>query len=292
MKGFRQFLILIKERCGDRIEIRLLLNGTAGTSADAVLGGLQNQTIEMSDWPLASFAEFTNAFTPLDVPYLVTSIDDMQALLMGPAGDYMKEKCLEDTGLRVIFTSILGAREMTNSKHPIETVEDMKGLKFRVQPNQLHMAGMKAMGANPTNIAFAELFTALQQGTVDGQENPADTIYNMQYYEVQKYMSTTDHIIAGGCLVMNDEFFNAMPEDMQQIFLESGKEASEYVITDLDTSLDEVYKNLEEKMEVTYLSDEAKKGFQDAVKKAWPEMRELVGAEHFDKVLELAGIEY
>ncbi len=290
MKGFREFMKYLKTELGDRIEIKYLLNATMGSSADAILGGLQNRTIEMSDWPLTSYAEFTNAFTPLDVPYLVTTLDDMHALLSGEAGEYMKQKCLDDTGLRVIFYSVLGSREMTNSVRPIKSVADMKGLKFRVQPNKLHMLGIEAMGATATNIAFAELFTALQQGTVDGQENPADTIYNMQFYDVQKYMSTTDHIITGGSLVMNNDFFEELDPEMQEVFIAAGEHASDYVMDELKASLDEVYKNLEKKIEITYLTDEERKEFQAAAQKAWPQMREVIGAEYFDKVIELAGV--
>ena len=98
LRAARKFLQTLKEELGDKIEIQYYMNSTFGGTADAVLGGLQNNTFELTDWPLGSFAEFTNAFQPLDVPYLVTSNDESYELLTGPAGDLMTEKCIAETG--------------------------------------------------------------------------------------------------------------------------------------------------------------------------------------------------
>jgi C4-dicarboxylate-binding protein DctP len=168
LRGCRAFLQVLKEEMGDKIQIEYYLNGTFGGTADAIIGGLQNGNFELSDWPLASFAEYTNAFQPLDVPYLVADAEEARTLYLGEAGKIMKEKCMKDTNVIPLFYGQIGMRQITNSRNVIKTPEDMKGLKLRVQNNPIHIASMKALGASPTTLPFSELFTALQQKTVDG----------------------------------------------------------------------------------------------------------------------------
>ena len=287
-RGYVMFLKRIKEELGDKIEIQFLLNSTIGGTADAVLGNLQMGNIELTDWPLTSCAEYTNAFMPLDVPYMVTSFDNMVDLLNGSAGDLMKEKFLNDTDLKVISYGVIGPRLMTNNKRPIESVADMNGLKMRVQSNKLHMLGLESLGASATNISFSELFTALQQGTVDGQENPADTILNHNFYEVQHYLTVTNHLVTVAGLLVNNDWYNSLDPELQAAIENAAEESFVYAQTKWHEENDSVLEELSGLMEVTYLTDEAAQEFQEAAKTAWPKMFDIIGEDYFKEFLDAA----
>lgn len=192
----RQFFSELKKRLGDKVEIQLFPNASLGASADQILGGLQARSFESYSYNAGAFAEYTKAFMPLDVMYLIPNTEAGAVLCERELGELMRQKCIEDTGLNVLVYSAYGMRHITNTKRPIHSPDDMKGLKIRVQSNPLHIMAMKAIGASPTPIAYAELFTSLQRKVVDGQENPVSNIFGMNYGEVQTYMTLKVMIIA------------------------------------------------------------------------------------------------
>jgi C4-dicarboxylate-binding protein DctP len=292
LRGCREFLRAIKEEMGDKVEISYILNGQAGGTADAVLGGLQNGSFELSDWPLASFAEYTNAFQPLDTPYLVTSADQMRELYQSEAGNIMKEKCISDSGIIPFYYGQIGMRQITNSKNAIKTPDDLAGIKLRVQNNELHIAGMKALGAQPTSIPFSELFTALQQKTVDGQENPLETIYNFQYYDVQNYLTISNHIAAVGTVCASKKFYDGADAELKAAIDKAAVAAESYTMADLEKSFEEIKKALADtgKIEIYEPTAEELAKFQEEAKGAWPEIKKVVGEEYFDKVVGAAGL--
>lgn len=290
MRGFRKFFEVLKTELGDKIEIQFYLNGSLGTSTDAILGGLQNQSFELTDWPLGSFAELTNAFQPFDVPYLITSPDEAMDLLNGEVGEIMREKCIEDTNIKPLFYGTIGMRQMTNSVHEIKAPEDLEGLKIRVQNNPMHIAGMKALGSSPTPIAFGELFTSLQQGVVDGQENPLATIYDWKFYEVQDYLTLTNHLYTAGTLAINEDFYQSLPDDVKEAIDKAGKEASAFAHSEVKATENEYKKELAEIIQLYEPTQEELSAFQDAAKTAWPEMEEMIGKEYFNKILDAAGL--
>ena len=289
-RGYVMLLKWAKEALGDKIEVQFIFNGSIGGTADAVLGNLQMGNIEMTDFTTTSCGEFSSAYMPLDLFYLVKDFDEMGALLDGPAGEMMNEQFTADTNLKNISYGILGPRNMTNSKHPITSVADMQGLKMRVQANQLHMMGMQALGASATNIAFSELFTAMQQGTVDGQENPIDTILQHKYYEVQDYLTITNHLIAVSGLFVNNEWWEALPDDVKTAFEDAAARSEAYAREAWHAENDSVLEELRGLMEVNELDDAALTEFQEAAKTAWPEASAYIGEEYFNQFLEASGL--
>lgn len=290
LRGCREFLMVVKQELGDKVEIQYFMNGTFGGSADAIVGGLQNGNFEITDWPLASLAEFTNAFQPLDVPYLLGGLEETVEFCEGPAGDVMREKLIADTDVNLLFYGLVGMRQMTNSKKEITSPADMKGLKIRVQNNPLHIAGMEALGCAPTGIAFSELFTSLQQKTIDGQENPIETIYNFKFYEAQSYLTITNHLGAVGGILISNDFYNDLDDDTKAAFDKASKAASDYIVEDINESTEALLAELEGLMTVTRLTDEQVAVFKDQAKTAWPEMKEIIGEDYFDEVLAAGGI--
>ena len=289
-RGYVMMLKWLKDALGDQIEVQFIMNGSVGGTADAVLGNLQMGNIEMTDFTTTSCGEFSKAYMPLDLFYLVKDFDEMGALLDGPAGDMMNEQFTADTNLKNLTYGILGPRNMTNSKHAITGVADMSGLKMRVQSNQLHMMGMKALGASATNVAFSELFTAMQQGTVDGQENPLDTILQHRYYEVQDYLTITNHLVAVAGLFVNNDWFEGLDPEIQAAFEEAAQKSETYAREAWHAENDATLEELKGLMEVNELDDAALNEFQEAAKSAWTEAAAYIGEEYFNQFLETSGL--
>ena len=287
LRTHKRFFIELKKALGDRIEFQFYLNGTLGGTADQILGGLQSKNFESAGYNVGAFYEYTRAFTPLDIGFL---IPDTEAGLAVTAYDsearkIMNDRCIEDCGLNVLIMGAIGMRHITNDKRPIETLEDMKGLKIRVQNNNLHMAMFEALDCSPTPIAFAELFTALQQKTVDGQENPISNIFEQNYVEVQKYMTLSNHLYTAGANVINEEWFNALPADVQEIIMDAAAKGQEQSGKDLINCEEQMLDYMKSAgMEVTELTPEAQEEFKNRAMSMWDEAGGVMGQEYWDSV--------
>jgi C4-dicarboxylate-binding protein DctP len=280
----RQFFIEMKKRLGDKIEIQIYTGGTLGTTADQILGGLQARSFESYGYNVGAFAEYTNAFLPLDVLYLIPNIEAGIKICAGEPGELMRQKCIADTGLNVIVYDNIGMRHITNSRRPIRTPQDLKGLKIRVQNNPLHIMGMTALGSSPTPIPYAELFTSLQQKVVDGQENPIANIFDMNYEEVQNYMTITNHMYTAGALVLNNSWLLEQSAEMQRAVAESMDIANEYTAKETILAENQLLEELGKRIEITYLTDEEFKQFQDLSKTTWDQVAKRIGEEYFNKI--------
>jgi tripartite ATP-independent transporter DctP family solute receptor len=151
----------------------------------------------------------------LSLPFLFSSREQAFRVADGPIGKEIDRK-MADKGLTLLGFMELGARHVTNSKRPIKTVEDLKGLKIRLQPNETHLATFRALGANAVAMDVKELYPAMQQGVVDGQENPYAVIAANRYFEVQKYMSNTSHFFDFITVVAHRKSFEALPAAQQK----------------------------------------------------------------------------
>lgn len=159
----------------------------------------------------------------LDIPYSFSSAVVAWRVLDGKFGDELAQYCLEKTGIRTLAYGETGFRNFTNSKKEIKTPADMKGLKFRVMPIPLYVEMVKALGGEPTPIAWSELPNALSTGVVDGQENPVGTIYNNKLHKLQKYMILDGHVYGADFIVINDEFFNMLTPKQQAVVKKAAK---------------------------------------------------------------------
>ena len=281
----RQFLIELKRRLGDRIEIQIFYSGILGTTADQILGGLQaGGLFEMVDYNIGAFAEYTNAFMPLDVMFLIPDLESGLKVLLGEPGEIMRQKCVDDTGLLVLVYTNIGMRHMTTSRRPIRSVSDIEGLKIRVQNNPLHILAIRQLGAAPTPIAFAELFTALQQGVVDGQENPISNIWDQNYMEVQNFLTFTNHLFTAGTLTVNNTWFNRLSPEVQKIFWESAKIAEEYTAKELTKVEQGLIQEISKAMELIELPPQEFNRFREISIQTWGEAAERIGRDYFERV--------
>lgn len=163
-------------------------------------------------------ATFYPLYGILDIPFAVPNYAVAWKVFDGPFGDYLKEDIRKTTGFKVLgFGEAGGFFQLSNSRKPIETVEDMKGLKMRTMTLPTHQNLMKTYGAAATPIAWAEVYTALQTGVADGQHNPLPIILLGKLFEVQKYLTLTNHIYSTYCWVMNDDFWDGLTENEKDV---------------------------------------------------------------------------
>jgi len=161
----------------------------------------------------------------LNIPYTFSSPPIAWDVLDGPFGKELAEDCLKKSGLRTLAYGETGFRNFTNNVREIRTPADMKGLKFRVQPIPLYVEMVKGLGGEPTPIAWSELPNALSTGVVDGQENPVGVIYTNNLHKLQKYMVLDGHVYGADFILINDEFFQSLPEKDQAVIKKAARMA-------------------------------------------------------------------
>jgi len=213
----------IAARTNGRYKVETFYNGSLGgerESIEAVQLGTQELAFS-STGPVPNFVPETKI---LDVPFLFRDKAHARAVLDGPIGQELLTK-FDAKGFKALAWGENGFRHMTNSKRDVKAPEDLKGLKMRTMENPVHIAAYKGLGIITTPMAFPEVFTALQQGTVDGQENPLSVIMASKFSQVQKHLSLTGHVYSPCILVMNKASFDKLPAADKTAFLEAAKVA-------------------------------------------------------------------
>lgn len=213
----------IKKRSDGRFEIVQHPGGALGGERD-MLEGLQLGTIDLAVPATAVIGNFVPEVQILDIPFLFRDIDHAYAVLEGPIGLEMLAK-FPEKGLVGLALGGNGFRQLTNSKHPVNSPADLHGLKLRTMENQTHLMVWRELGALPTPMALPEVFTALQQGTVDGQENPIGAIINNKFDQVQKYVTITNHAFTSLGIVMSPVAYDALSPEDQQMFKDAARDA-------------------------------------------------------------------
>ncbi len=227
-------------------------------------------------------------FQVLDLPFLFQNAESSDKVLDGEIGAELS-KSLEEKGIIVIAYFDGGFRQLTNSVKPVISPSDLDGLKIRTMENEVHLAAWKSLGANPTPMPFSEVFTAMQQETIDGQENPVSIISSQKFFEVQDYMTLTSHVWQPHMLLMSKATFDKFTPEEQKIVLEAGKEATLYQ-RDLTRNLTDQYvSELEESgMTVTKLTPAQHKLFQEGVQPVYAQYEDQIGKEFIEKVKAVA----
>jgi TRAP-type transport system periplasmic protein len=224
--GMEKFGELLEKKTGGRLKVEVFPGGALG-SDQANVSSLQGGTLEMAAMNSGIFASLAKEFAIYDFPFLFDNPKEADAVVDGPFGQKL-HKSLEAKGLMGLAYYELGFREITNNKRPIHKVEDIAGLKLRVIPNPINVDWVKALGANPTPLPFPELYSALEQGAVDGQENPVATIKGAKLYEVQKYMTLTNHQYNPQSVVMSKKFWDSLSPADQKAVQEAAAESKLY----------------------------------------------------------------
>lgn len=219
--GIDVFASEVEKRTAGRYKVQTFYSGSLGgerESIEAVQLGTQELTLT-STGPIPNFVPEARI---LDIPFLFRDKAHAQAVLDGPIGQDMLTK-FDSKGFKALAWAENGVRHMTNSKRAVNAPEDLKGLKMRTMENPVHVAAYKGFGIVPTPMAFPEVFTALQQGTVDGQENPLSVIMAAKFDQVQKYLTLTGHVYSPAIFLMNKAAFDKLSAADKTAFLEAAK---------------------------------------------------------------------
>lgn len=265
-------------------------NGQLGSEQDTVneaaIGTLDFSLLAINN--ITPFAPKTGLLT---LPYMIQSLEDAVKLTRGEVGKELTESTIQDAGIRIVGWSYTGFRVLTNSKKPVTKLEDLQGLVIRVPKNEIMLATYKAWGINATPMAWSETFTALQQGVVDGQDNPYLTISSMKFNEVQKYVTNIRYLFSLEPLVVSESVFQDLDEDVQTAILEAGEAATLHSEQFLKDTEDRIKKELVEKgMEISDPEGGEAEWIEKATSAVWPAYYESVGGkERVDAVLKLLG---
>lgn len=278
-----KFKELVEERTNGQIEVETYHSSQLGddrTMTEALQLGSQEVTIPST----APLVNFVPEFAVFDFPFLFPSEEVADTVLDGEVGQKFLGM-LEDQNLVGLAYWENGFRDVTNSVRPIATAADFKGLKLRTMENQVHLEAFQALGANPTPMAFGELFTAMQQGTVDGQENPYATINLQKYYEVQDHVSNTHHIYSPFVFLMSKSFFDSLTEEQQQIVKDAAVEAGQHNRElNRKTNAESLEALQENGMTFTEVSPEAHAEMKELVQPVIDKYADQVGADLVQEV--------
>jgi len=280
----------IEKRSKGDIKVEIYPNGELGFErelSEAVqMGELPMSTVTTS--PLASFVP---DLLILDVPFSWNSRKEVWAAMDGELGEFLNKK-MESKGFKVLGWIENGFRNTTNNKRPIAKPEDLEGVKLRTMENPIHLAAWRALGANPTPMSYGEVFTALQQGTIDGQENPYAQIYHMKFYEVQKYLTDTQHMYSMYVNFMNKEYFDKLTKDQQKLVIEVAREQALFQRELAERLSNEAGEKIRAsgKTEFINLTDEQRMAFRVASPPALKLVKERASAEVVALFTKITGI--
>ncbi|MBO1002994.1 DctP family TRAP transporter solute-binding subunit [Pseudogracilibacillus auburnensis] len=276
--GMEKFKKLVEEKTDGEVVVELFPNGQLYASEREAIEAAQAGNIEMTVTASAPVAGFDKRFLALDLPFIFPDHDTAYEALDGELGQTLLDG-LPEIGLVGLAYGETGMRQFSNSKRPIETPEDLEGLKIRTMENEVHIDTFNEYGANASPFAFGELYSALQQNIYDGMENPINLVDQMNFFEVQDYLTISNHAYTATVGFMNGDFFESLPEDFQEIIKESALESMDHQREIARQQDEDGMVNIEEHMEVNELTPEQKKAFIDAAEPIFEKYEENIGAD-------------
>jgi len=271
----------VEKRTNGRYKIQTFYSGSLGAERESV-EAVQLGTQELTFTSTGPVPNFVPEVAILDIPFLFRDYAHARAVLDGPIGQDLLQK-FPSKGIVALAWAENGFRHMTNSKHAVAAPEDLKGLKMRTMENPIHIQAYRQFGILPTPMAFTEVFTALQQGTVDGQENPLSVITSAKLDQVQKYLSLTGHVYSPALILMNKGAWDKLSPADQQAFLAAAKEAVKANRARVDEDEKKAVADLRTKgMNVTENVDKAR--FQQALSPVYAEFGKRFGQANIDRI--------
>lgn len=277
-KGLQKFKEIVERDSKGRIEVQLFANSQLGDDTK-MMTALRAGTLEMTCPSTAPISGLDKKWMVFDLPFLFPNEEVVDKVVDGPIGQKFLDS-LSSHGIKGIAFWENGYRQLSNSVRVVKTPEDVKGLKIRTMENPVHLAAFRTLGANPTPMPFGELFTSLQQRTIDGQENPLTTIYLQKFHEVQKYTTLTNHFYSPFVFMFSKKIWDTLPKEDQELIVKAGKEAGAYERKVNREMMTESAANLEKAgMVVTKLTPEQQKAFMDATKDVAAKFENEIGKE-------------
>lgn len=256
----------MKELSGGRIEMTVFNNNKLGAFSDCFQQMQQpNGTVQMGDVSSASVTQFSDLYTPFALPFLFSNKE--QSFNYFDNGETVKtieDQFLAQTNVRVLGYFYNDARALTNSKVAVSKPADMKGLKLRVMTSDVYIKTFESLGTAPVSMQFSELFSALQQGAVDGQDNGLILSMDSKFNEVQGYYTDLGHVQDTSVIFISEAFYKGLPEDLQKIVVQAAQEAVAKERQDYADKLDSYLEEMKKTMNVTILTDDQRAAFKEA----------------------------
>ncbi len=271
------FVKALEELSGGKHTAKLFLNGQLGSEQDTVNEAAIG-TLDMSLLAINNITPFSPTVGVFTLPYVILSLEDAEKLTQGPIGEELTKNTINDAGVRIIAWTYTGFRRLTNSKKPVKSVADLKGLVIRVPKNEIMIDTYKSWGISPTPMAWSETFAGLQTKVVDGQDNPYTTINAMKFYEVQKYVTNIRYIFSIEPLIISEQVYQGLSAADQEIILKAGKAATAASAKFLREKEAEIKQILLDKgMEISDPENDEAEFIDLATKAVWPKFYESIG---------------
>ena len=282
----QRFADNLEAELGDEFSYELFHTGALGNE-EVHLQMIRTGQIDV--YPMGSDAvSLDPKWAIFDMPLLFADRETVARLLDGEIGEALRASMRERANLEVLAFGELGFRHVTNNVRPIVKPEDLQGVKIRVPGSEPRILAFRTFGAQPITMNFGELYLGLQQGTVDGQENPLAAVENRSFYEVQEYLSLTGHVYSPVTLVMNGKKYDSLTDEQKEAVKRAAQEAAEYtrnIGAEADATLLEV---LGESMEINEIDRQA---FLTAAEPVWEQVGAMAGSDFAAKVIEAATAE-
>ena len=280
-----KFSELLSEKTGGKYSADLFVNGQLG-SEQATVNDVALGTLDLSILGSNNLAPFSPSLGIFSLPYIFENIDQAETIINSDVTKHLEQDALAQANVRIVAWSYSGFRMLTNSKHPVTTIDDLQDLFVRVPKSDLIIKTYQALGINPTPVAWSETFTALQQKVVHGQETPYAAIYSMKFAEIQKYLTETHYMFQLEPLIMSEYLFQDQSKDVQEAILAAGQEATEFSLQWIQEKEEGIKQELVAKygLQIDQLEDE-KEWVKRAQEGVWPEFYEQVGGK--DKINDL-----
>ncbi len=282
-KAAEKFAKEVKEKTDGRIIIDIfpneqLSNGDSGKAVESLAKG----TIDLTYNSLIIYSILNDKLGVMNAPFLFKDLEEVDSKLGGEGGEMVKD-ILRDFGVEPLGFGQNGFRQVTNSVKEIKTLEDIEGLKMRIPGITMFTDLWKTLGANPTTMSFSEVFTSLQQGTIDGQENAIDIIYSSKLNEVQPYMTMWNYAYDPLILGMNKKLFDSLSDADIEIIQTAADNANKFQIEEARKLEAEQIKSLEEAgMQIYYPTDKELEAFKEAAQPIYDQYKEVWGADLFN----------
>jgi C4-dicarboxylate-binding protein DctP len=284
-----KFKEVVEQRSGGRITVEIYPNSELYGDKDE-LQALQSNSVQMLAPASAKFTTIAPALQVLDLPFLFDSVEDIPAVVSpdSAAGKAIYEnESLAANNIKVIGLWDNGLKQLSSNTE-MRTPESLAGLSFRIQPSDVLRSQFESWGASTTPLAFAEVYNALQQGVVDGQENPYSNIESQNMHTVQRHITASNHGYIGYVLVINNQFMESLPADLQTVVRESADEASAYN-REVAAKLNEEARTAIEQAGTTTITDltpEERQAFKDrVVPSVWQQYAEVIGPDLINDLL-------
>jgi len=273
----------VKEKTGGRITVETFGNGVLG-SEPQLQSSIQGGFVDVMVGPTSNLVGSVPGYLIFDLPFFYKDFAAVDAVMDGEVGKELFSRLETELGIVGLAYMDNGFRHITNAVRPINTVEDLAGLKIRVIPNPVFLSTFETLGTNPVPLPYPELFNALESGAVEAQETPVGLIHSSRFYEVQDHLALTGHVYTPFVLLASKKWFDGLSAEDQALVMEAAQETAVYQRDLSRSDADRLTAALEEEgMEVTRLSDEAMANLRERVAPVVDQFSDQIGADLIER---------